>query len=155
GRTDVLEPAADSDDGRPGERASRLTIDGIWQLAVQLLERRKLPLAGPFMRLLAQFAGAPVPYQLMLKRDALTASPIFATLDSAQVRSLLQNTAFLGMIELTTAASTQVLPDSDLSVIHIHPLMRDASHRYRDPIHGDDAYVVLASRLLVEAVAGE
>src|SRR5262249_24923662 len=29
------------------------------------------------------------------------------------------------------------------------------SHRYRDPIHGDDAYVVLASRLLVEAVAGE
>jgi tetratricopeptide (TPR) repeat protein len=155
GRTDILQPPADSDDNQPGEQASRLLIDGIWQLTVQLLESRKLPLAGPFMRLLAQFANAPLPYRLILKRGILTSSPIFAELDHDQVRALLQHTAQLGLIDRTSAASTQELTDGDLPVLRVHPLMRDASYRYRDPVHSDDTYLALASRLLVEAVADE
>jgi tetratricopeptide (TPR) repeat protein len=151
GRVDVLGSAADDDQSE--ERNSRALINGIWQLAVRLLESRGLPLAGPFMRLLSQFANAPVPYQLMLDRKTLVESPIFANLDHVQIRSLLKDTAHLDLVDLPPAAPTLV--NSEPPVLHVHPLMRDASRRYQDEAHGDDAYLVLAARLLIKAASGE
>jgi tetratricopeptide (TPR) repeat protein len=157
GRTDILKQPIIRNPGQPGERESRVLVDGIWQLTVEFLNSRNLPLAGTFMRLLSQFANAPLPYQLMLRRDTLTESSIFAGLGSGQVRLLLRDMDHLDLISLmpTGTASGLILADSDLPVLRMHPLMRDASQRYRDLMHDDDAYIKLASRLLVEAVAGE
>ncbi|WP_143264020.1 tetratricopeptide repeat protein, partial [Amycolatopsis kentuckyensis] len=156
GRVDVLEPSSGEDSDQPGERDSRQLIDGIWQLATELLKSRNLPLAGPFMRLLSQFANTPIPYQLLLSQATLTSSRIFAHLDHAQIRSLLRYTADLDLIDLPSIASTtEAAVNTEPPVLYVHPLMRDASHRYRDPLHGDVEYLVLASRLLVDATAAE
>ena len=143
GRLEVLAPPADTD--QPGERDSRLLIDNIWQLSIQFLERRGLPLAAPFMRLLSQFADAPLPYQLMLDRETLTGSPLFADLDHTQARSLIREMGHLDLIDLTA--------EGDLPTLRMHPLMRDASRRYNT--QRDEDYLKLASRLLVKATEGE
>ncbi|MFD7655242.1 tetratricopeptide repeat protein [Actinosynnema sp. NPDC059797] len=129
-------------------------VDEIWRMAVRLLEKRGLSLAGRFMRLLARFADAPLPYRDLLRQRALFDSPVFADLDREQAGALLHESANLSLLTLTTAAALDPT-DPHVPVLRLHPLMRDAGHRYLDPVHGDDDYLTTASRLLVDSVAGE
>ncbi len=149
GRTDLLSVAAQDTASSAGP-----VVDGVWQMAVRLLEKRGLSLAGRFMRLLAQFAAAPLPYRGILRQRALFDSPVFASLDRDQAGSLLHESANLGLLTLTAAAALDPA-DAAVPVLRLHPLMRDAGHRYLDPAHDDDDYLTTAARLLVDSVAGE
>ncbi|MGY0233892.1 tetratricopeptide repeat protein [Longispora urticae] len=141
GRADLLAAGADDE--------QRL-IDGIWHLSLHRLEQRGLPLARPFLKLLAQFADAPVPYRLLLDRELLTASPIFALLDPNQGGGLLKSAAQMDLLELPRPAT-----DEDPPTLLLHPLMRDASRRYDDHDNNDGGYRDLAARLLCHAVRKE
>ncbi|GAA1288283.1 tetratricopeptide repeat protein [Saccharothrix xinjiangensis] len=155
GRVDILEPRPGGEGHQQEEGTSHRLVDRNWQLAVHLLEDRGLTLAGRFMRLLAQFAPAPLPYQLILKQDALVDSPAFSALDRDQAGSLLRDMSNLGLVDLTPTAPGPASAEGDLPVLRVHPLMRDASSRYQDPVHDGNAVLAVAARLLVEAVAGE
>ncbi len=149
GRTDLLSMASQHAAGGAGP-----VVDEVWRMAVRLLEKRGLSLAGRFMRLLAQFAAAPLPYGNILRQRALFDSPVFAGLDRDQAGSLLHESANLGLFTVTTAAALDPA-DAAVPVLRLNPLMRDASHRYLDPVHGDDDYLTTAARLLVASVADE
>ncbi|MEV6871413.1 tetratricopeptide repeat protein, partial [Amycolatopsis sp. NPDC051128] len=149
GRTDLMRTAPQHQAGSTGP-----VVDEVWRMAIRLLEKRGLSLAGPFMRLLAHFAPAPLPYRNILRQHALFDSPVFAGLDREQAGSLLHESADLGLFSLTAAAALTPA-DAAMPVLQLHPLMRDASHRYLDPLHGDDDYLTTAARLLVGSVAGE
>ncbi|SES36985.1 tetratricopeptide repeat protein [Actinokineospora terrae] len=130
-----------------GEQLGNHLVDRIWQLAVDLLKTRDLPLGAPFMHLLAHFADAPIPYRLLLDPETVTQSPIFAALDHAQVKALLKGASHLDLAEISH------IPEHP--TLRIHPLMRDAALRYRDADHDDPEYIALAATLLVHACAGE
>ncbi|UUV32954.1 tetratricopeptide repeat protein [Amycolatopsis roodepoortensis] len=148
GRADLMDTAPQDPAG-----GTALVVDEVWRMAVRLLERRGLSLAARFMRLLAHFAAAPLPYRDILRQRALFDSPVFAELDREQAGTLLHESANLGLLTLTAAALDP--DDTAVPVLRLHPLMRDASHRYHDPVHGDDAYLTTAARLLVDSAAGE
>ncbi|WP_410646458.1 tetratricopeptide repeat protein [Amycolatopsis sp. cmx-4-54] len=149
GRTDLMDTPPQDPAGGAGP-----AIDEVWRMAVHLLEKRGLSLAGRFIRLLAHFAPAPLPYRDILRQRALFDSPVFAGLDREQAGSLLHESANLGLLTLTAADALDPA-DVAVPVLRLHPLRRDAGHRYLDPVHGDDDYLTTAARLLVDSAAGE
>ena len=151
GRSDLLTPDPDDDD----ERQARRLIGEIWRLSLDLLEQRGATGARQLMRLLSQFAEAPVPYRLMLQPSVLKSSPIFETISRERLRSIVVGADQLDLIDLSTTATPGAGEYGEIPLLSLHPLMRDASRHYEDPDHDGGDYLVLAARLLCAAVQDE
>ncbi|MFE2423966.1 tetratricopeptide repeat protein [Streptomyces hokutonensis] len=93
-----------------------------WDMSVKLLDQRGLPLARPLLRLIATFADAPLPYTLLLTPETLASAGELAHLDGPGVWRLLTALAGLGLVDLSPATGSDVLP-----TLRVHPLVRDAS----------------------------
>ncbi|MEU8815511.1 tetratricopeptide repeat protein [Actinoplanes sp. NPDC048796] len=88
-------------------------IGRTWELSLDLLDRRGLIQARPLLRLLSQFAEAPIPYRQLLRPEALAAFEQFAGLDARRLWELLRALAHVGLIDLTEPAT-----------LRLHPLVR-------------------------------
>lgn len=92
-----------------------LTLIGqTWELTLDRLDARPLPEARRLLRLLACFADAPIPYELLLHPATLTESTEFADVTGSRLWQALATLDDCGLIDLTQPAQP-------------HPLVRDTS----------------------------
>ena len=106
-------------------------IARIWQLSIDLLERRDLRHAGPLLRLLCCLADAPVPDQLVLDPAVLAVSGRSNGLDGTGLQLTVDSLADLGLIDLVQVeppamADERMRPASRPGLVTIHPLLRHA-----------------------------
>ena len=66
----------------------RRPISRTWDLSLNLLDDRGLPLARTLLRLLCVLADAPLPYQLLLDADVMACSPLFPAVTIDLIRGL-------------------------------------------------------------------
>jgi len=127
--------------GQPSQDEARRLIGRTWDLSLDLLDARQLPEARRLLRLLACFADAPIPYELLLHPATLAASSFFEGLTGARLWEVLRALDAFGLIELAPRAQTEI------PVARLHPLVRDTS--------ADAAYLNLAASLLGRAAQTE
>jgi tetratricopeptide (TPR) repeat protein len=139
---------------RPGgemtQEQARELIGQTWDLALDLLEARQMPEARPMLRLLASFAAAPIPYELLLDTDLLAARPPFQDITVPRLWSVLKALDAFDLIDLDVSGED---PDK-IRVARLHPLVRDASQ----PAAGSDertTFLNLAALLLQRAAAAK
>ena len=114
------------------------------------LDARQLPEARQVLRLLAVFADAPVPYELLLSPTVLADSLVFPGITGARLWQAMTALDDFGLLELSAAA-----PESAaIGVVWLHPLVRDTSRPNAD---SDDRilFLELAARLLDQAARGQ
>lgn len=99
-------------------------ISQTWDLTLDWLDARRLPEARHLLRLLACFADAPIPYELLLHPAILAESAEFAGITGTRLWQALAALDDSGLIDLTRPAQ----PD-DIAVLRLHPLVRDTSRR--------------------------
>lgn len=117
-------PAVSADQrGLAGDEKSRQVIGRAWDLTLGLLDSRQLPYARSVLRLLASFADAPVPYQLLLRPSVIATSPAFGTITGMVLWQVLRALNDFGLIDLTIPGQIAETPP----VVRLHPLVRDAS----------------------------
>jgi hypothetical protein len=119
---------------------ARELIGRTWDLTLDILDARQIPEARRLLRLLAAFADAPIPYELFLHADTMTASPLFETITGPRLWQVLQALDGFGLIDLDVGA--------DVAVARLHPLVRDASQAVDEQI---PVYGALAAGLLERA----
>jgi len=124
---------------------ARGLIGRTWDLTLDLLDARPLPEARQVLRLLASFADAPVPYELLLHPDTLAASPPLRDITGSRLWHAFKALNDFGLIDLDTSGPGQAA----IPVARLHPLVRDTSR----PAAGPDrlAFLELAARLLRRA----
>jgi len=132
--------------GEMSQEQARGLIGRTWELTLDLLDARQLPEARQVLRLLATFADAPVPYQLLLHPGTLAEfKPLREITGSGLWRALTALDDF-GLIDLYAGG---VAGDA-IAVARLHPLVRDTSHPA--PADSDrSAFLELAARLLKRA----
>ena len=128
-------------------------ISRIWQLSIDLLERRGLRHAGPLLRLLCCLADAPIPDQLVLDPAVLAASGLFNGLDGTGLQLTVDSLADLGLIdlvqaELSSMADGRMKPASRPGLVTIHPLLRHAVRLFEEDSQSGVAMLILAATLL-------
>ena len=128
---------------------ARGLIGRTWDLTLDLLDARPLPEGRQLLRLLASFAEAPIPYQLLLYPDTLAASSPLRDITGFRLWQALNALADFGLIDLDTGGQDQAV----IPVTRLHPLVRDTSR----PAAGPErlAFLELAARLLQRAAAAE
>ena len=137
----------------PGGRLTREQARGLigrtWDLTLDLLDSRPLPEARQVLRLLASFADAPVPYELLLHPDTLAASRPLRDITGSRLWQALKALNDFGLIDLDPSSQTR----SAVLVARLHPLVRDTSR----PPAGPDRlpFLELATRLLGRAARAE
>jgi hypothetical protein len=121
---------------------ARGLIGRTWELTLDLLDARPLPEARQVLRLLASFADAPVPYQLLLHPGKLAAFPPLRDISGSRLWQALQALDNFGLIDLDTGAQGPAA----VPTARLHPLVRDTSH----PAAGPErlAFLELAAQLL-------
>ena len=124
---------------------ARGLIGRTWDLTLDLLDARPLPEGRQVLRLLASFADAPVPYQLLLHPDTLAASPPLRDITGSRLWHALKALDDFGLIDLDTSSPGPVT----IPVARLHPLVRDTSR----PAAGPErlTFLELAARLLRRA----
>ena len=124
---------------------ARGLIGRTWDLTLDLLDARPLPEARQLLRLLASFADAPVPYELLLHPDTLAASAPLRDITGSRLWQALKALDDFGLIDLDTSGQGPAA----IPVARLHPLVRDTSR----PAAGPDrlAFLELAARLLGRA----
>jgi tetratricopeptide (TPR) repeat protein len=121
-----------------------------WELSLDLLAARGLPLARPMLRLLSCMGSAPIPCGLLLRPDTLSASSLFGPVTGRMVWEVLRALDALGVVSLVH----NDIADADLAdEIVTHPLVRDISRRSDDVAQDIDAYLRALTGLLAEAAA--
>jgi tetratricopeptide (TPR) repeat protein len=128
---------------------ARGIIDRTWELTLDQLESRAFPEARKLLRLLACFADAPIPYELLLHPPALASSPLFAGIAGLTLWQVLRVLAAFSLIELT-GGRDQPAP----RLIRLHPLVRDTSRAKRSASEKDQ-YLALAASLVGTAAISE
>lgn len=109
----------------PGiELGSRELISRTWELSLDLLADRGQPLARPLLRLLATFAPAPIPCDL-LNADVLAASQLFSEVTAQRLGVLLADLTGLGLVDYRPHAPGSVT---------LHPLVRQANRHQADAV---------------------
>ncbi len=98
------------------ELGEHKTLAQTWELSLDLLAKRGQPLARPLLRLLSNFAPAPVPVEL-LDAAVLADSDVFAGITAQQLTFLVEDLRSLGLI------------DYQANALVLHPLVRDANLR--------------------------
>ena len=128
---------------------ARGLIGRTWDLTLDLLDARPLPEARQVLRLLASFADAPIPYQLLLYPDTLAASSSLRDITGSRLWQALNALADFGLIDLDTSGQDQAV----IPVTRLQPLVRDTSR----PAAGPErlAFLELAARLLQRAAEAE
>jgi hypothetical protein len=128
----------------------RTLIGRTWELTLDRLDARHLPEARKVLQLLAIFADAAVPYELLLNPSVLAASTIFPGLTGSRLWQIMTSLEDFGLIELSPAASDP----TDIGLVRLHPLVRDTSRSAADP---DDRtkMLALASKLLEHAAKAQ
>ena len=121
---------------------ARGLIGRTWELTLDLLDARPLPEARQVLRLLASFADAPVPYQLLLHPGTLAAFPPLRDISGSRLWQALKALDDFGLIDLDTGAQGPAA----VPTARLHPLVRDTSH----PAAGPErlAFLELAAQLL-------
>jgi tetratricopeptide (TPR) repeat protein len=136
-------PAPDAA-GSAATRA-RSTIGRTWELTLDQLEARGMPEARRLLRLLACFADAPIPHELLLNPVAMARSRLFAGVTGPRLWQLLQTLAGFGLIDILDG------PGRTQAMLRMHALVRDTGRQ----AHGSDAerqeYQELTARLLATA----
>jgi len=127
---------------------ARELIDRTWDLTLDLLEARQMPEARLLLRLLAVFADAPLPYQLLLHPATLAASPLFAGLTGPRLWEVIKTLDDSGLLDLAASSDD---PDT-IPVARLHPLVRDTS-RLSTPPADRLTFLELAAGLLKRAAA--
>lgn len=121
-------------------------IGSTWDITLDLLDTRGLPEARLLLRLLATFASAPVPYQLLLDPATMAASHLFPAISGSRLWQALRALDGFGLIDLDAQT------DSAIAAVRLHPLVRDASFQLPGIPGGERAaYFDLAARLLQRA----
>ena len=128
-------------------------IVGIWELSVDLLERRGLRHARSLLQLLCCLADAPIPDQLVLDPAVLAASGLFNGLDGTSLQLTVDSLADLQLIDLTqpvpsAGADEQMSRTSRPALVIIHPLIRYAIRHFDQGPESVAADLTLAARLL-------
>ena len=82
---------------------ARGLIGRTWDLTLDLLDARPLPEARRVLRLLASFADAPVPYELLLHPDTLAASAPLRDITGSRLWHALKALDDFGLIDLDTS----------------------------------------------------
>ena len=127
---------------------ARGLIGRTWELTLDLLDARPLPEARQVLRLLACFADAPVPYQLLLNPATLAASPPLRDITGARLWQALKALDDFALLDLDNSDQAAAVP-----VARLHLLVRDTSR----PAAGPErlAVVELAARLVGRAARAE
>ncbi|WP_345577555.1 hypothetical protein [Streptomyces prasinosporus] len=93
----------------------------IWRMSLGLIEDQH-PYAPALMELLAAFAPAPIPLDL-LEREIICQDPMFDGVSGQQIWKALQAMTHLGLAEMDTTSA-----DGASGAVSLHPLVRDAHH---------------------------
>ena len=128
------------------QEQARELIGRTWDLTLDLLEARQMPEARPLLRLLAVFADAPLPYQMLLHPASLAASPLFAGMTGPRLWQVISTLDDSGLLDLAASGDD---PDA-IPVARLHPLVRDTSRLSTSP--ADQLTILqLAAELLEQA----
>ena len=128
-------------------------IGSVWELSIELLERRGIHEGKQLLSLLAIFADAPIPYVVLLDPVTLSKSPLFPGFDGMRLWRSLQALAHVGLLDLTDHEPTAVNTRAS-AVLRVHPLVRDASLRWTDLDNDPAEYLAIAAALLHAAIDG-
>jgi tetratricopeptide (TPR) repeat protein len=128
---------------------ARGLIGRTWELTLERLDARQLPEARRVLQLLAVFADAPLPYELLLSPKVLAKSSLFPEISGARLWQVISTLDDFGLLELRAA-----MPElAGIGVAQLHPLVRDTSRSVVDSKRRV-MFLELASRLLEQAVRG-
>ena len=136
--------------GQMTQAEAQILISQTWELTMDRLEAEQLPEARRVLYLLAIFAAAPIPYELLLSPEMLAVSTVFPEITGTRLWQVLTTLNDFGLLELSGAE-----PESaGIGLALLHPLIRDAS---RHRVNADDRIVFLhlAPFLLEKAVIGQ
>jgi hypothetical protein len=139
---------------RPGGQMTqvevRTLIGRTWELTLDRLDAQQLPEGRQILRLLATFADAPVPYELLFDTELLAASRVFPGITGPRLWQVMTTLHDFGLLELSAATQGSV----GTGVAQLHPLVRDTSRPSAD---SDErmTFLELASRLLGRAAESQ
>jgi len=123
-------------------------IGRIWELTLERLDARQLPEGRRVLQMLATFADTPVPYELLLRPDALATSPIFSGITGTRLWLAIAALDDFGLLDLISP----VQGSAGIGIIRLPPLVRDTSC----PAAGSGDRIMLlelAAHLLDQATA--
>jgi plasmid stability protein len=145
GAAETLSPAPGS---QLTDAQARGLVGRTWELTLDLLDARPMPEARGILTLLASFAAAPVPYQVLLDPGLLAGFPLFPGITGPRLWQVLKTLDDFGLVDLGTEGPHTI------PVARLHPLVRDTSRPTADPER--PACLMLVARLLGRAaLAGE
>ncbi|MER7369037.1 tetratricopeptide repeat protein, partial [Nonomuraea wenchangensis] len=137
---------------RPGEAGETLSqqqalaiVAQTWRLSLDQLARTGAPHARSLLTLLACFADAPVPHELLLRPAALAGSPLFAGITGTEIWETLRALADYALIEMP--------PADAVPTVVVHPLVRDASIGRLEADRSVDGAMLELAASLAEAAA--
>ncbi len=146
GQVDVAFPvrrATDTRDGQISDEDARELIGRTWEISLDMLIRHGMAEARHLLRLLACFADAPIPYELLLRPGLMANSLLFTGLTGARLWECLQALEAFGFIDLLPAEDGELA----VSVLRLHPLVRDTSRSASGLDGQGDAYIDLSGAL--------
>jgi tetratricopeptide (TPR) repeat protein len=135
--------AADTRDRQVSDEDARELIGRTWEISLDMLIRHGMTEARHLLRLLATFADAPIPYELLLRPGLMANSPLFTELTGSRLWECLQALEAFGFIDLLPAGDGEPA----VSVLRLHPLVRDTSQSASGEDDRGDAYIGLAGTL--------
>jgi len=145
-QVDVAFPArrvTDSRDEQISEEEARDLISRTWEISLDMLIAQGMGHVRPLLRLLSCFADAPIPYELLLRPRTMASALLFTGLTGPRLWDSLQALEAFGFIDLMPAEHGELA----VSVLQLHPLVRDTS-RSASGVDGElEAYIDLAGAL--------
>jgi len=141
--------------GKPhGDEQTRELIGHTWELSLDLLAARGMPDARPLLRLLACFADAPIPYDLLLRSEILAEQAPWSGTTGGRVWRLLQALAGLGLVDLREPSGPETDQPGGYTAV-LHPLVRATNAAHRDVTDNPAGFPALAARLVATAVESD
>jgi tetratricopeptide (TPR) repeat protein len=129
------------------DEEARDLIGRAWEISLDMLDRQGMGQARPLLRLLACFADAPIPYELLLRPAMMASSPLFTGVTGPRLWESLQTLEAFGFIDRLLAGDGELA----VSVLQLHPLVRDTG-RSASGMNGQlDTYFDLAGALCYAA----
>ena len=132
----------------PGGELTRDQMRGLIGRTWELSLASQIPEARGVLCLLATFADAPIPYELVLHVSTLAASPLLRNITGPRLWEALQALDAFGLIDVD--------PTPAIGVVQLHPLVRDTTAKQLGAADGEQAaYLYLAAILLARVIAKE
>lgn len=146
--------------GAPSARPEHVTVGRTWELSLDLLAERGFGEARRVLQLLACLGSAPVPYELLLNAEIISASTLFPALSPRLIWETLRGLEALGLVDFTTSQATfpaispaGTPPDGGrVRLLALHPVVRDVSRWHGDVRARGGEFVSLTVALLSSAV---